>query len=194
MTALPKVFASITGEEYLEGELLSQVRHEFVDGYVYAMAGASEDHNRISGNIFAILHSRLRGKPCEAFINDMKVKIPPVFADAFYYPDVLVSCDASDRAKYFRERPTVIIEVLSPETDRTDRREKAIAYRQIPTIQQYVLIEQNHLAVTVLHRAEEGWRKEELGGAESILNLASIGVEVPFEAIYERTAAWTART
>lgn len=189
MTALPKPVETITPEEYLAGEPLAEVRHEYVDGFVYAMAGASDEHNRIAGNIFAELRARLRGKRCEAFINDMKVKIPPVFADAFYYPDVLVACDPTDNAKYFRERPTVIVEVLSPETERSDRREKAIAYRQISTIQNYVLIEQDRLAVTVLHRAEPGWRKEELAGPDAVLRLACLGVELPFAAIYERTAA-----
>jgi Uma2 family endonuclease len=99
----------VSVEEYLEGELHSQVRHEYVEGHVCAMAGASDDHNRIAGNIFSFLHSALRGKPCEPFINDMKVKIQ--LASAFYYPDVLVACDPTDKEQYYRERPVVIVEV-----------------------------------------------------------------------------------
>lgn len=191
MTALPKLNETITPEEYLDGEPLADVRHEYVDGHVYAMAGASDEHNRIAGNIYHELRSKLRGKKCEPFFTDMKVRIPPAFADAFYYPDLLVTCDPTDNAKYFRERPTVIIEVLSPETERTDRREKAFAYWQIPALQSYVLVEQDRLAVTVLHRAEIGWRREELAGRAAVLNLKGIGVKVPFKVIYERTAAWT---
>ena len=194
MTALPKLNETITPEEYLDGEPLADMRHEYLDGHVYAMAGASDEHNRITRNLLTSLHRSLRGKRCEPFSTDMKVKIPPAFADAFYYPDLLVTCDPTDNAKYFRERPTVIIEVLSPETERTDRREKAIAYWQIPTLQNYVLVEQDHLTVTVLHRAEIGWRKEELAGRTAVLRLASIGVNVPFKVIYERTAAWTKAT
>ena len=191
MTAIPKTSEQITPEEYLAGEKLAEVRHEYVDGHVYAMAGTSDEHNRIVVNLGSELRAALRGKRCEPFTVDVKVKIPPAFADAFYYPDVMVVCDPTDNAKYFRERPTVIFEILSPDTERTDRREKAIAYRQISTIQNYILVEQDRLAMTVLHRAEDGWRKEELEGQDAVLRLASIGVELPLAAIYERTAAWT---
>lgn len=179
----------ISPQEYLEGEKMAEVRHEFVDGRVYAMAGASDDHNRITRNLLTELTNALRGRRCEPFATDMKVKIPPTFADAFYYPDVMVSCDPADSAKFFRERPSLLFEVLSPDTERTDRREKAIAYRQIPGIEAYVLVEQERMAVTILHRAEPGWRSETLEGANAVLRLPAIGVEIPLERIYERTAA-----
>jgi Uma2 family endonuclease len=178
----------ISLEDYLEGEKLAEFRHEYVDGYVYAMAGASDDHNRITGNIFAVLHAALRGKRCEPFSTDMKVKIPPTFADVFYYPDVMVVCDPGDNSKYFRERPSVIFEVISPETERTDRREKALAYRQIPTIQAYVLVEQDRVAATVLLRADQGWQSEMLEESSSVIKLPAIGVEIPLQRIYERTS------
>src|SRR5437870_10312648 len=108
MSTILKATDWISPDEYLEGERSAEVRHEYVDGHVYAMAGASEDHNRIVGNIFALLHASLRGKRCEPFMTDMKVKIPPRFADVFYYPDVIVVCDSTDSAKYFRERPSII--------------------------------------------------------------------------------------
>jgi Uma2 family endonuclease len=195
MDAAPKSCDWITPEEYLEGERASEVRHEYVDGRVYAMAGASDDHNRIAGNIFRELSNALRGKRCEPFITDMKVKVPSLsITDAYFYPDVLVACDPTDNAKYYRERPTLIIEVLSPETERTDQREKAIAYRQIPSVEMYVLVEQDRQRVTVLHRAEPGWRKEVLEGPAAILKLESLGVEIPFTRIYERTAAAAAHS
>jgi Uma2 family endonuclease len=175
-------------EDYLEGEKFAELRHEYVDGYVYAMAGASDDHNRIAGNIFAVLHAALRGKRCEPFSTDMKVKIPPTFADVFYYPDVMVVCDPGDNSKYYRERPSVIFEVISPETERIDRREKAIAYRQIPTIQAYVLVEQDRVAATVLLRADQGWQSEMLEESSSVIKLPAIGVEIPLQRIYERTS------
>ena len=188
VTAIPKVADLISPDEYLEGERSAEVRHEYVDGRVYAMAGASDDHNRIAGNIFSELRENLRGHRCEPFINDMKVKIPPAFADVYYYPDVLVACDPTDNARYFRERPAVIIEVLSPETERTDRREKAIAYRQIPAVEAYVLVEQERIAATILRRTEPGWQSDVIEGRDSILKLPGIGVEIPLERIYERTA------
>ena len=193
MIAIPRTADLISPDEYLEGERSAEVRHEYVDGRVYAMAGASDDHNRIAGNIFAELRENLRGHRCEPFINDMKVKIPPAFADVYYYPDVLVACDPADNARYFRERPTVIIEVLSPETERTDRREKAIAYRQIPTVEAYVLVEQERMAATILRRTEPGWQSDVLEGPGSILKLPAISVEIPLERIYERTAVAGAR-
>jgi Uma2 family endonuclease len=193
VTAIPKAADWISPDEYLEGERSAEVRHEYVDGHVYAMAGASDDHNRIAGNIFRELGNALRGHKCEAFINDIKVKIPPAFADVYYYPDVLVACDPTDNARYYRERPTVIIEVLSPETERTDRREKAIAYRQIPTVEAYVLLEQERMAATILRRTEPGWQSDVIEGRGSILKLPGVGVEIPLERIYERTTVAGAR-
>src|SRR6266496_3484052 len=175
MSAISKAADWISPEEYLDGERSADVRHEYADGRLYAMAGASADHNRIAGNLFAEIRDRLRGRRCEPFINDMKVKIPPAFAEVFYYPDVLAACDPSDNEKYYRERPSVIFEVLSPETERTDRREKAIAYRQIPTLGAYVLGEQDRIAATVLHRADPGWRSEVLEGPGALLRLSGIG-------------------
>ena len=174
----------VSVEEYLEGELYSQVRHEYVEGHVYAMAGASDDHNLIAGNIFSFLHSALRDKPCVPFIIDMKVKIQ--LASAFYYPDVLVACDPTDKEKYYRERPVVVVEVLSPGTRRTDEREKAAAYRLVSSVEVYVLVEQDRLRVTALHRADGDWRREVIDGRAAALELECLGVEIPMERIYER--------
>src|SRR3989441_11786722 len=138
----------ISVEEYLEDERFSEIRHEYVGGRVYAIAGASDDHNRIAGNIYSALHQRLRGKRCEPFMADMKLKIPG--GRAFYYPDVLVACDPADNAKYFRERPAVVFEVLSPDTERTDQREKWYAYALIPSLKVYVIVSQEKRQVTVL--------------------------------------------
>jgi Uma2 family endonuclease len=179
----------VSVEEYLEGELHSQVRHEYVEGHVYAMAGASDNHNRIAGNIFSFLHSALRDKPCEPFISDMKAKIPPQLASAFYYPDVLVACDPTDKEEYYRERPVVIVEVLSPRTRRTDEREKAMAYRLVSSVEVYLLVEQDRLRITVLHRGDNDWRREVVEGRTAALKLECLGVEIPMERIYERTGA-----
>src|SRR5438105_13987242 len=153
----------ISVEDYLEGERYSEIRHEFVGGHVYAMAGASDDHNRIAGNVFSALHERLRGKRCEAFMVDMKLKIPD--SPACYYPDVLVACDPADNAKYFRERPVVVFEVLSPETEQTDRREKWQAYALIPWLKVYVMVSQEKLELTVLRRGRRSpWVSEVISG------------------------------
>jgi len=188
MTAIPKAADWISPDEYLECERSDEERHEYVDGHVYSMAGASDDHNRIVLTLSSELRVALRGKRCEPFATDMKVKIPPAFAEVFYYPDVLVAFDPTDNARYFRERPTVIIEVISPETERTDRREKAIAYRQISTVEAYVLVEQERMAATILRRAEVGWQSDVIQGPGAILKLPGMGVEIPLARIYERAA------
>jgi Uma2 family endonuclease len=188
MSAIARPRNWITPEEYLEGEKISEVRHEYVDGAVYAMVGASDDHNRIGGNIFAELRERLRGRRCEQFISDMRAKMPPSFGPTYYYPDVMVVCDPTDNAKYFRERPSVIFEVISPETERTDRGEKALAYRQIPSLTVYVLVEQNSISLTVFRRSKSGWASETVEGRTGVLKLPELGVEIPLERIYERTS------
>ena len=188
MSAVAKTADWIAPEDYLEGEKSSEIRHEYIDGAVYAMAGASDDHNRIVGNIFARLHDLLRGKRCEPFTNDMKVKIPPTIATAYYYPDVLVACDPSDNARYFRERPTVLFEVISPETERIDRREKFFAYWQIPTLSAYVIVEQERMALTVFRKLGSEWTSETVEGSRAVLKLPEIGADIPLERIYERTA------
>ena len=95
--ALAKPEQLVSVEDYLEGEQLSEIRHEYIGGRIYAMAGASDDHNRIVGNIYSALHQLLRGKRCEPFMQDMKLRIPS--GQAFYYPDVLVACNPADNAK-----------------------------------------------------------------------------------------------
>jgi Uma2 family endonuclease len=187
VTATSKISDWISPDEYLEGERLSEIRHEYVDGCVYAMAGASDDHNRIAGNIFAELSNQLRGTGCEAFIHDMKVKVSPG-SNIFYYPDIIVVCDPSDNAKYFRERPSVIFEVLSPETQRADRREKLLAYAEIPTLKSYVLLEQERIATTVLRRRSTGWETETIEGPNAVLTFPEINVQIDLGRIYERTA------
>jgi len=176
----------ISVEDYLEGERLSDVRHEYVGGYVYAMAGASDDHNRIAGNIHGELRERLRGRRCEAFVADMKLKIPG--NQAFYYPDVLVACDPADNARYFRERPAVVFEVLSPDTERADQREKWYAYALIPSLKVYVIVSQEKRQVTVLRRSRPGpWVADVIKGKGSILKLPEIKAEIALARIYERT-------
>jgi Uma2 family endonuclease len=182
----------ISEQEYIEGELRSEIRHEYIAGHVYAMAGASDDHNRIALNIASELQQQLRGKRCEAFINDMKLKIAK--DEIFYYPDVLVACDPKDSARYFRERPTVVFEVLSPDTERIDTREKQLAYAAIPSLKVYVIVAQDRLEATVLRKTSKGsWVSEVVRGLNAALKLPGIGVEIPFRRIYERTSLLSKR-
>jgi len=129
MTALREEELWISPDEYLEGEKLAAVKHEYVEGRVFAMAGASDVHGLIAGNIFGELRNQLRGKKCEIFTSDMKVRIPPGLPNqelSFYYPDVVVACEPEKEPDpFFRKYPSLIAEVLSPSTRATDLREKA---------------------------------------------------------------------
>jgi Uma2 family endonuclease len=152
--------------EYLEFEAKAQTRHEFVDGFVFAMAGASEIHNLIAGNIFALVRAAARTKPCRAYVSDMKVQIE----DVFYYPDVFLSCDERDLGENIKRHPCFIIEVLSESTADIDRGEKLINYRRLESLRAYVLISQQQKLIEVYRRLEDNsWRHDILEGGSFIL-------------------------
>jgi Uma2 family endonuclease len=174
----------ITVEDYLAGEQASDVRHEFVGGSVYAMAGASEDHNVISINITAALHSHLRGKACRVFMADLKVRLQIARTDIFYYPDVMVACDPRDSGRYFKRFPKVLIEVLSESTVQVDRREKFLSYTQIESLEEYVLVAQDRMEVTIYRRAKN-WQPEVLRQLDQPLRLASLEFSLPLQEVYE---------
>ncbi len=139
--------------DYLEGELISEIKHEYINGDVYAMAGAKRVHNLISGNLFAALHNHLRGTPCRVFASDMKVGIQTATEDYFYYPDLHVSCE-NVKNEHFNSQPKLIIEVLSDSTERKDRAEKFHNYRKIESLQDYVLIAQDCQRVEIYSRGK----------------------------------------
>jgi Uma2 family endonuclease len=185
MSAIPKATIWISPEDYLTGELSADVRHEYVGGRVFAMAGASADHNRIAGNVFRALGNHLEGHPCEAFSNDMKIR---THREVFYYPDVMVCCDPADNARYYRERPRYVFEVLSEETRRTDEREKSLAYFHTPSVEAYILIEQAEMQVTIFRRnGETWWEAETLTQPSDVVRLDALGFEVSLERVYRRT-------
>lgn len=145
----------LTEAEYLHGEQFSDIKHEYIHGDVYAMAGASRNHERLSGNVFAVLLTHLKDLRCEPFMSDIKVK-----ADGnFFYPDVIVVCDDEQGDDYYTEKPVFIVEVLSKGTRRNDKRLKMNAYKTIPSLQEYVLIEQDCVDVEVCRRSN-GWLSE----------------------------------
>lgn len=153
---LPARNPFISPEEYLQGEPASDIRHEYVSGQVFAMAGAGENHNRISLNIAYHLRAAARGKPCGVFISDMKVRVKQ--QDAYYYPDVLVACEPLDTEALYKESPCLIAEVLSPATETTDRREKLHAYRTLPSLRYYLLVSQEQRRVECYFRDDgERW-------------------------------------
>ena len=175
----------ITVKKYLELEQDAEIRHEYVAGQIYAMAGASEAHNLIVGNIFASLRPHLRGSSCRTFFSDMKVKVKMQQADIFYYPDLLVTCDPNDNKKYFKINPSLIVEVLSDSTQTTDKREKRINYQTIDSLQEYVLVSQDEIKVEVYRRDKNNnWTVETLG-KDNDLQLNSVGLTLTMADIYE---------
>ncbi|BAY22963.1 hypothetical protein NIES2100_27270 [Calothrix sp. NIES-2100] len=175
----------LTVEEYLKAEESSDIRHEYVDGEIFAMAGASEEHNLIATNIIALLRPHLRGTPCRAFVSDMKVKVKAQKADIFYYPDILVTCDLNDSERYFKTRPTLIVEVLSNSTKTIDKREKRLNYQSIESLQEYVLVSQEEIKVEVYRKDAQGNWSLTILGKDDELRLDSIGLTLTMADIYE---------
>jgi Uma2 family endonuclease len=186
MSALRRPGNWISPEEYLSGELTSPVRHEYFAGEVVAMAGASVAHNRIVGEIFRALANHLDGTPCEAFINDMKAHVHKRNDDWFYYPDVMVNCDAAGQQEYYCDTPSVIVEVMSPSTERIDRREKRLAYELIPALHTYILVAQDRREVIIHRRQGEDWSTEMLPESGVALQIPELGFSMTLEAIYAR--------
>ncbi len=174
----------ITVEAYIEGEEISEIRHEYIGGQVYAMSGGSESHNLICGNLCSAIRQHLRGKRCKVFMAGMKLRFNIAADDIFYYPDLLVTCDPSDSEKYFKTKPVLIVEVLSPSTERLDRREKFLSYIGLPSLKEYVLVDQEKMLVT-LFRQVNAWKPEHFSEGHSSLCLPSIDFKITLADVYE---------
>lgn len=175
----------LTVEEYFKLEQDAEVRHEYVAGRIFAMAGASEEHNLIVTNIIALLRPHLRGSSCRAFVSDMKVKIKLQTANIFYYPDLFVTCNSNDNERYFKTSPNLIVEVLSDSTATTDQREKRINYQTLESLQEYILVSQDQIKVEVYRKDNQGnWSVETLGKDDN-LKLDSVGLNLTMADIYE---------
>ena len=185
MTAVPQL-RNVPVEEYLAGELDSQVKHEYLGGYVYAMAGATNAHNRIASNVLGVLHARLREKPCQAFNSDTKIRVKLPTHVRFYYPDVSVVCDPNPADDSFQDQPVIIVEVLSRKTRRIDEGEKKDAYLTIPSLHAYLLVEQEYAAVSVFRRTDEGFVHEFYDDLKAVIPIGEIEIELPLSDIYER--------
>jgi Uma2 family endonuclease len=172
-------FEWLSVEDYLTGEAVANVRHEYVAGSVYAMVGATARHNRIAGALFARLNTHLGGSGCEVFISDMKVRA----GEAFYYPDLVVTCEPVAPEAVYLTAPTLSVEVLSESTEGRDRLEKWAAFRTLPSLREYVLIAQDRVALEISRRSAEGWDQFAFEGAEEV-ELASVGLQFPLQELY----------
>ncbi|MCL1471687.1 Uma2 family endonuclease [Argonema antarcticum] len=174
----------ISPEEYLAGEELSPIKHEYICGQVYAMAGASDPHVTISLNLASALRNHVRGRGCRVYMSDMKAQIETL--NIFYYPDVMVSCDQRDRAfQSFKQYPCLIVEVLSRGTEGFDRGDKFGDYQELETLQEYVLISQKRQRVECFRRNPEGLWVLQTYRQGSEIYLASVDFRVSIDALYE---------
>lgn len=167
----------MTLEAYLQLEETSQLRHEYIDGEIYAMVGSALNHNHISMNVAGEFRNHLKGTPCATFSADMKVHL----GNDYVYPDVVVDCQAADNILV---SPVIIVEVLSKSTRKKDTTQKLIRYINLPSLQEYVLIEQDIVSVQVLKRCNS-WQPEYYYWGDTVA-FASIGLELPVQDIYDR--------
>ncbi len=180
---LPKLKPKISIADYLESEKISQIKHEYIDGEIYAMAGTSKSHNRIIKNILNRLANHSRGTDCEPFFVDIKVFASKL--QRFYYPDIIVVCGEDKESEYFTSKPKIIVEVLSPSTALTDRREKMFVYKELESLHEYVLVEQDKIFAEIYRRREDGlWSWIEFEENEDI-EFASVDFRMPMRDIYE---------
>ena len=153
-------YTTYSESDYLAYEAQSPVRHEYIAGEIFAMTGASIRHNVIAGNLFAELRTHLKGTPCRALIKGVKLRLRK--EQSYFYPDVMVTCEDRlqelDSQQQIVEAPLVVIEILSPTTEATDRREKLRAYRTLPSLKEYLLVSQEQAQVEIYRRRGDiGW-------------------------------------
>jgi Uma2 family endonuclease len=184
MSAAP-TFRLVSVDDYLAGEDSSPVKHEYLGGVVYAMAGARNLHNLIAGNLFASLHARLRGSGCHPYNSDTKIRIHLPTQIRFYYPDASVVCRPNPLTDSFQDEPVLVAEVLSRKTRRIDEGEKREAYLTIPSVMAYLLVEQESAAVVVFRRDADDFGREVYSGADAVISLPELGIELPLAEIYE---------
>ena len=170
----------ISVEEYLDTELKRETKHELINGAVHAMAGASANHATIAFNIALKMGNYLENTPCRIFVADMKVKV----GSNLFYPDVLVDCEFDESQTYFTDSPVIIVEVLSKSTRRIDESTKLISYINIPSLKEYVLIEQDYVDIQVIRRSE-GWLPRHYFLGDEI-TFESIDLSLAVEDIYYR--------
>ena len=166
-------------DDYLAGELVANVKHEYVAGVIYSMVGATNAHNIIATNLLGLAGNELTNSPCRAFNSDTKVRINTQSGTRFYYPDAQIVCKPNPQSDTFQDTPTVIFEVLSKSTRRTDEGEKKDSYLSIPSLTAYVMIEQETRGSIVFRRIENGFERIVFDQPDSIIHLDDPRVELP---------------
>jgi len=174
-------------EEYLALERQAAHKSEYVNGFIFAMAGASREHNLIAGNVFGELRNQFKGRPCEPYMSDMRVKVSAT--GLYTYPDVVAVCGErrfEDAEVDTLLNPTVLVEVLSASTEAYDRGDKFSHYLRLESLQEYVMIAQDKVRVEHYLRQEDDWRFTVIDDRDGTLSLPSIGCELSLREIYDR--------
>jgi Uma2 family endonuclease len=167
-------------EAYLDYERESDCRHELVNGYLYAMTGASDRHEEIVANLLAAIHGHLGQGGCRVYGANLKIRV----GDDFFYPDLFVRCAKERGDPFFKTDPLLVIEVLSPNTQRYDRGDKRLAYQSLPSLLEYVMVAQDSTRIEVLSRDESGWGSRVYDSLDALLVLSSIGLTLPLTDVY----------
>jgi Uma2 family endonuclease len=175
----------LSPEEYLQQEEKSTIKHEYINGQVYAMAGTTDSHNTIAGNLYSLIRTHLRGTDCRVYFADIKVKLEK--QNCFYYPDVLITCDRRDQeTPTYKRFPKLIIEVLSDSTEAFDRGDKFNDYQAIENLQEYVLVNSKHQRVEVFRQNESGiWLYQSYSPINPTIFLQSLDLTINFTDLYE---------
>jgi Uma2 family endonuclease len=180
----------ISIEDYLAAERRAETKSEYLDGEIFAMSGASRRHNLIVVNAAASVHSQLKGRPCETYAGDMRVRIP--VTGLYTYPDIAVVCGEprfEDGEMDTLLNPTLVIEVLSPSTEGYDRGKKFAHYRTLESFREYVLVAQEEVRLELFTRQGDGhWLLSEASRLDETLPLASIGCELRLADVYDRVS------
>ena len=185
MNAVTHPFERISVDDYLLGEQQTDIKHEYLDGQVVAMGGASRAHGLLVMSLSALLLPAARQKHCQLFAADMKLRLDHDGASYFYYPDLVLSCDPADRDPLFVRTPCLLVEVLSPSTERIDTREKLLAYRLLPSLREYLLLRQDTLHAELYQRRDDGgWTHQRLKQPDDAFSLLCLQVSVSLWDIY----------
>lgn len=184
--ALPQAKTKFDADAYLAWEAEQPARNEYMAGEVFAMVGVRQSHNVATGNLYNFLRNELKGSPCRVFIESVKTRIEA--ADCFFYPDVLVTCDARDRATPdYVSHPLLVVEVLSESTAGFDRGGKFAAYRKLESLREYALVDVAAKRIDVFRRDPQNhWVLYDYGPGESI-ELSSLSLNVPVDLVLEDT-------
>jgi Uma2 family endonuclease len=180
----PPPWSLVSVEDYLAAELVSPIKHEYLGGAAYGMPTTRNRHNRIATNTLGALGVSLRGRRCQPFNSDTKIRIRLPTQTRFYYPDASVICEPNPDDDTFQDHPAVIAEVLSRSTRRIDEGEKKDAYLTIPSLNVYMLVEQDAPRVTVHRRTEAGFVREVYDGLDVVIPLSEIEIDLPLAEIY----------